>query len=103
MKLNRCSDIGEWRSSEGVSSVLRISEIISLEFPTVYFRFSLGFHSLQSFVIPIVPNLFKLYREWVKILDIGNSECDDRKKNCLNLLEIWLLEGDFVINAFDVL
>ena len=25
------------------------------------------------------------------------------KKNCLNLLEIWLLEGDFVINALDVL
>ena len=59
--------------------------IISLEFPTVYFRFSLGFHSLPSFVIPIVPNLFKLYREWVKILDIGNSECGDSKKNCLNL------------------
>ena len=37
------------------------------------------------------------------MLDIGNSECDDRKKNCLHLLEIWLLEGDFVINALDVL
>ena len=92
-----------WRSSEGASSVLRISGIISLEFPTVYIRFLLGFHSLPSFVIPIVSNLFKLYREWIKILDIGNSECDDRKKNCLNLLEIWLLEGDFVINALDVL
>ena len=33
------------------------------------------------------------------MLDIGNSECDDRKKNCLNLFGTWLLEGDFVVNA----
>ncbi len=39
----------------------------------------------------------------MKILDISYSESGDRKKNCLNLLEIWLLEGDFVINALDVL
>ena len=34
-----------------------------------------------------------------KILDIDYSNCDDSKKNCLNLFGTWLLESDFVVNA----
>lgn len=51
----------------------------------------------------MVLNLFESCREWIKILNIGYSECGDSKKNCLNLFGTWLLEGDFVINALDVL
>ena len=57
----------------------------------------MGFYSLTSFV----PNGFEfvLSRMDKKILDIDYSNCDDSKKNYLNLFGTWLLEGDFVVNA----